>query len=81
MAWHRSYQVFIGSARSCDIGWLGFPWIFQSGGGQDRRRVCDGMHAFVYTLVLCLRGFDGGRKAWLTLDTLIRAGLGIDIHF
>jgi hypothetical protein len=25
MAWHRSYQGFhLDSARSCDIGWLGF---------------------------------------------------------
>lgn len=61
------------------MAWL--PLDFQSGGGQDRRRVCDGMHTFVYTPVFCLCGFDGGGKAWLTLDTLIRAGLGIDIHF
>ncbi len=32
IAWHRSYQVFIGSARSGDIGWLGFPWIFNQEG-------------------------------------------------
>ena len=47
---------FIGSARSCDIGFglarlaLDFP----SGRGQDRRRAYDGMHAFVYTPVFCV---------------------------
>jgi hypothetical protein len=54
---------------------------FQSGGSQDRRRICDGMHAFVYTPVFYLRGFGGGWTTRLMLDTLIRAGLGTGIHF
>ena len=58
IAWHGINSIrgsFIGEARSCDIfGLARLTLDFPSGWGRDRRRVYDGMHAFVYTPVFCM---------------------------
>jgi hypothetical protein len=43
------------------LAWLAFTLVISiRRGAQDRRRVCDGMHAFVYTPVFGLVSFSGG---------------------
>ena len=69
MASHRSYQGFIGSARSCDIGWA---WL-------DRRRICDQEAFCVYPrfLLACLVfEMDGERNDILALDGHLMVGHG-----
>lgn len=80
-AWHGITRIVLrGWAHldrraSCDIGiGLGLPGIIDQEWARGRRRVCDGMHAFVYTPVFCLLSFRGG-------EDMAQRETDEDIHF